>query len=434
MKKVVLIFSLLTAIFTYVSCSKSDPAPADPCAGVTIGVTAAVTNTAPGQSNGVITATATGSSGLTYSMNGGTFQSSGTFSGLAAGSYTISAKNANGCTGSAQFVVGTINPCTGVTITVTGTVANATIANNDGSLTVAATGGTTFTYSINGSTFQSANVFSNLAAGTYTVTAKNETGCTGTAPFTITNPCTGVNITLTATVTTTAAGQSNGSINATATGSTGFTYSLNSGAFQASGLFSNLAAGAYTLTAKNSNGCTGSAQFTVSVTNVCSGVTITVNSTTTAATPCTTNGGISVSVTGGNAPYTYNLNGGAFQSSGIFNNLGAGNYNIIVMDANGCMQSATATVAVGTAGPLFNAVKQVLATNCALSGCHIGPNPQNGLDWTDNCTIAANAARIKARAVDGNPSFMPPYPYSQLSATDKQKIVNWVNAGGQITN
>ena len=39
---------------------------------------------------------------------------------------------------------------------------------------------------------------------------------------------------------------SNGSINATASGSTGFNYSINSGAFQASGNFTNLAAGSYT--------------------------------------------------------------------------------------------------------------------------------------------------------------------------------------------
>lgn len=170
--------------------------------------------------------------------------------------------------------------------------------------------------------------------------------------------CSGISITVTASVTPAAAGAANGAINATGSGSTNFTYSLNGGTFQSNGSFTGLAAGNYSITAKNPNGCTGSAQFTV--------------------------------------------------GSGI--------------------------ACAGTPGPLFTAVKAVLAANCALSGCHVGPNPQNGLDWTNNCMIVDNNARIKARAVDGVPSIMPPLPNAPLSAADKQKIVAWVNAGGQLTN
>lgn len=183
----------------------------------------------------------------------------------------------------------------------------------------------------------------------------------GAAPPTIPPPstgCSGVTITVTASVTGVTAGSSNGIINATGSGSSNFTYSLNGGSFQSSGNFTGLAAGSYTVTAKNSNGCTGSAQFTV----------------------------------------------------------------------------GTALACAGTPGPLFNAVKQVVAANCATSGCHAGPTPQNGLDFTNNCVIVDNSARIKARAVDGIPSVMPPPPNPPLSTADKQKIVAWINAGGQLTN
>jgi hypothetical protein len=438
MKKSLLFSALLLAIFTYLSCSKSNPEPApNPCAGITVGVTGVVVNASTGVNNGSITASATGGSGFTYNLNGGAFQATGAFTGLAAGTYTIVAKNSSGCTGSAQFTVGATNPCAGITVSVTGTVTDATVANNDGSITVAATGGTTYTYSINGGAFQASNIFNGLSAGAYTVTAKTQAGCTGSAVFNVTNPCSGVTVAVTATVTNTQIGLNNGSINAAATGGTGFNFSINSGPFQATGLFSNLAAGNYTITAKNSNGCTGSATFTVNTINPCTGVTITVTNTITSATPCTTpaNGGIAVSATGGTAPYTYNRNGGAFQSSNIFNGLAAGTYSIIAKDANGCTSAAVnATVTNAATGPLFNAVKAVLASNCAISGCHISPNPQNGLDWTIDCTIVANSDRIKARAVDGNPSFMPPAPNPPLSATDKQKIVNWVNAGADITD
>ena len=56
--------------------------------------------------NGSITATATGGSGFTYSINGTTFVNSGSFATLAPGAYTITAKNSNGCTGSKSFTVG----------------------------------------------------------------------------------------------------------------------------------------------------------------------------------------------------------------------------------------------------------------------------------------------------------------------------------------
>jgi len=75
----------------FIACSKGGgtTTPTDPCTGVTIVVSTTVTAADAGVSNGSITATATGSSGFTFSINNGTFQASGTFSNLAAGKYTI---------------------------------------------------------------------------------------------------------------------------------------------------------------------------------------------------------------------------------------------------------------------------------------------------------------------------------------------------------
>jgi uncharacterized membrane protein len=130
----------------------------------------------------------------------------------------------------------------------------------------------------------------------------------------------------------------------------------------------------------------------------------------------------------------YNLNGGSFQSSNIFGALAVGNYTYGVRDLNSCLQTGNATVSQAAAGPLFIAVKAVLATNCAVPGCHSLPTPQNGLDFADDCTIVGQGLRIKARAVDANPSQMPPLPNPALSAVDKQKIVDWINAGGKHNN
>src|SRR6185503_1788849 len=163
--------------------------PTDPCSGVTIIVSGTVTNTSgPGQNNGSISASASGSSGLTFSINGGTSQSSGNFTGLSAGSYTITAKNGSGCSGSATFTVNNGDPCAGLSFTVGGNAVTATpcLSTPNGSITVTTSGGgSSFTYNINNGAFQSSAIFSNLTAGTYTVGAKEAGGCIKNASITI---------------------------------------------------------------------------------------------------------------------------------------------------------------------------------------------------------------------------------------------------------
>jgi hypothetical protein len=74
------------------------------------------------------------------------------------------------------------NPCTGITITASATAGNTSACLNSGSITVTASGSSGLTYSIDGRSFQSSNIFANLAKGTYTVTVKNENGCTKSVP------------------------------------------------------------------------------------------------------------------------------------------------------------------------------------------------------------------------------------------------------------
>ena len=181
-------------------------------------------------------------------------------------------------------------------------------------------------------------------------------GGTDTTPA---NPCAGVTVAVTLTATATDAGASNGSITATATGGSGFTYSINNGAFQASGNFNNLAAGKYTVTAKNSNGCTGSLSSTVVA---------------------------KVATCAGQAP-----------------------------------------------GPLFTAVKAIITTNCAVTGCHNGTQAPN---YTVDCTIVDYADLIKLRAVDqaNTADQMPQPPRMALAQADRDKISAWITAGKRITD
>lgn len=434
--KFIIIFLSLTGLIGFIACNGGgNPPPNNPCSGVTVSVSTTTTNPTAGSSNGSITASATGGSGFTYSINGGSFQSSGAFGNLGAGSYTITAKNSNGCSGTINVTLTAINPCAGVTITVTGTTVNPTTATSaNGSITANASGGTgSFTFSIDGTNFVSTNVFANLGAGNYTITAKDTNGCTGTGNFSLISPCAGITISVSATLShPTTQGGTNGSINTSASGGTGpYNYSLNNGAFQTSGIFNNLMAGNYTITAKDAIGCTGSTTITLTDPDPCATIVITQTINTTAHVPCTgsNNGSITSLASGGLSPYTYSLNNGAFQSSGIFNNLAAGNYTVTAKDANNCLGTANTTVATAPAGPLFTQVRTIIQNNCAISGCHSGTQPP---DFRIDCNIVTNRDRIQARAVNGNPSFMP--PTGALPAVDRQKITDWINAGGQFNN
>lgn len=72
----------------------------------------------------------------------------------------------------------TNDPCAGKTITITTTPDDARTCDDNGKITVSATGSTGFTYKLNSNgTYQSSASFENLKAGDYTVFVKDAAGC-----------------------------------------------------------------------------------------------------------------------------------------------------------------------------------------------------------------------------------------------------------------
>jgi uncharacterized membrane protein len=161
----------------------------------------------------------------------------------------------------------------------------------------------------------------------------------------------------------------------------------------------------------------------------CAGVTINLTATPTDASACLSNGSIVASATGSTG-FTYSINGTTFQASGTFNNVAAGSFTVTAKDANGCTKTANVTVGAGagTAGPLFSAVKALMQANC--QSCHNNTTANGGMNWTVDCNIVANKDRIKVRAVDLG--TMP--PTGPLAQSEKDKITDWINAGGRFTD
>ena len=124
--------------------------------------------------------TLTASGGNSYSWNTGANTQSVDVN--AAGTYTVTVTDANGCTSTAIQTVSVHEAPQMPTFTVT----DYTVCiPPNGSITVNTPTGTGYTYSINGGSSQSSNRFLGLIKGDYTVTVQNEYGCSSSATATV---------------------------------------------------------------------------------------------------------------------------------------------------------------------------------------------------------------------------------------------------------
>lgn len=247
------------------------------------------------------------------------------------------------------------------------------------------------------------------------------------------DPCSLVIINLNSAITSPSApGSGDGKITVTPVGGGSYTFSLNGGIFQPTGTFSNLLPGNYTVMARSADGCVATVSFILlDPSTYCTSANIIVSASSTNNVPCETNtASITVMASGGTPPYTYQLDGGIYQTSNIFNNLSSGSHMLVVKDINGCAGSTASTTGNQVAGPMFTQVKSIIQSHCLY--CHSATSPSGGISYSTDCNIVANKNRIRARAVDGNPSPMP--QTGLIPASERQKIIDWMNAGGTVAN
>ncbi len=281
-----------------------------------------------------------------------------TYSNLCANTYSLNITDNNGCITTPAITSFTISEPTAL-------VPNGNISSNyngqdiscfgaaDGEITASISGGTpSYTYSIDGVNFGPSNIFSNLSAGTYTITYQDANGCDTSEVFTLTNPA-DLSGALSITQQVSCNGVADGSIqfvvNNINTGTPGYQYSIDGGTiFQGSNIFAGLAGGqTHTVIVEDANGCQAFASiflpepsaitFSVSSSNF-NGFGVTCNG--------ATDGQIIIfSPSGGTPNYDYSITGGApFSSTMIHNGLGAGTYAVTVRDASGCTNDTTITI------------------------------------------------------------------------------------------
>jgi hypothetical protein len=273
-----------------------------------------------GMNNGSITVSASGGTGnKTFIWSNGATGS--TISNLAAGNYSVTATDGNGCTATASYTISAPQ-----NIIISGSVNAVTcFGNNDGNILVTATGGTgTKTFSWNNGAIGAG--ISNLAAGTYIVTATDDAGCSAAQSFAVGTPSA---IVLSGNVTDVQCyGANDGIIQLNATGGSG-TLTINwSNGFSGT-LVNNLSAGNYTATATDLAGCSANSTFIV---NEPTAVEINLADFDIACDD--PSGSAIVSPGGGTAPYIVNWSNGAngYESG----NLNTGNYSVTITDNQGC--------------------------------------------------------------------------------------------------
>lgn len=246
--------------------------------------------------------------------------------------------------GATIYSLDTINVIKQAQLPVTATMTPTTCGMNTGTITVTVAGGTgPYTYSLDGGATQSSNVFTNVSAGPHTYFASDAGGCNNTGTITVTAISS-----LTSTITqnpTSCPGVNNGSINITPTAGTApYSYVLDGGTAQPTGVFTNLASGSHTIDFTDANGCTGANTIVV---GAGSSIQATNN---TSGTSCAgqNNGSTTVTPTSGTAPYTFSIDAGPTQATGVFTGLTPGSHTVHITDANGCTGSEFIWVSTGT--------------------------------------------------------------------------------------
>ena len=208
---------------------------------------------------------------------------------------------------------------------------------SDGSITVTGSGGTpVYTYSDNGGVnYQSSSVFSGLAAASYSVYIKDANNCVASYtfnPVTLTEPP--VLAQSDTAITASCINVSDGSVVVTVSGGTPpYLYAINGGSGQTGNVFNNLPAGTYFVNVTDAKGCSNVA--TVVLGNAYA-VTASLVSQSNVSCYGSGDGSVTVQLSGGIPPYSYSINGIAFQASPTFTGLTAGSYTITLHDIRGC--------------------------------------------------------------------------------------------------
>ena len=386
-----------------------------------------------GFSDGGATASATGGT-PPYSYAWSNSAITASITGVVAGTYNVTITDANGCTDNTSV---TITQPTAFTASV---VIDSNVTCNgfsDGGATVSASGGTP-PYSYSWSNTATTASITGVVAGTYNVTVTDANGCTASNSGTITQP---VALVAASVVDSNVScnGFSDGGATASATGGTPpYSYAWSNSATTAS--ITGVVAGTYNVTITDANGCTDNTSVTITQpTAFTASVVIDSNVT------CNgfSDGGATVSASGGTPPYSYSWSNTATTAS--ITGVVAGTYNVTVTDANGCTASNSGTITQ----PVALVAASVVDSNASCNGFSdggatasaTGGTPPYSYSWSNTATTASitgvvagtyNVTITDANGCTGSTSVTITEPVALVAASvvDSNVSCNGFSDGG----
>jgi gliding motility-associated-like protein len=297
-------------------------------------ITAAISTTPSncGDSTGTATVAPNGgNSPYSYLWNP-TAQTGSSAANLAAGTYTCTVMDSTNC---AQPFVVNISNSNGPSVSVISQQNVSCNGGNDGAASIGATGGSppySYTWLPSGGNGSSA---ANLSVGNYTCTVTDSAGCVQPVSIVISQPTA---FTITTSTSPTACSSANGSASVSVSGATSpYYYQWSSGG--SSSTESGLGAGTYSCVITDAAGCT--TDTSVVVTQSQSPIASSMHS----DVSCNggSNGSATALINSGSGPFTYNwLPAGGTNATAT--GLSAGTYTCNVTDANGCNDTAVATI------------------------------------------------------------------------------------------
>ncbi len=305
------------------------------------------------------------------------------------GTYTVTVRDAHNCRTLSTVTIGS-----GGAIAATATHTDVTCnGGTNGTATVNLTGGNgteIYTWTPNVSTGTSAT---GLAGGSYTVDISNG-ACSTQVVIVIAEP-TAVTATE-AHTNITCNGSADGTITLTAGGGTGSLSYVWTPNVSSSASASGLAGGTYSVVVSDVHQCS----TTVSVT-ITEATAIVLQTSTAPASCLLTNGSATVVATGGAGGYAYSWSNGGTTST--ISNIGTGTYTVDVMDASGCI--ATATVNVNSTGVTAMVSSETDATcqggdNGAATVTASGGQAPYTYSWSPTGGTAASATGLSPGAYD----------------------------------
>lgn len=365
-----------------------------------LGITASFTKPLCfGENTGTITIGGIGgTSAYTYAIGTGTYSNNPLFTGITAGTYVLHVKDANNCIKDTTISITQPSP-----LQVTASVVKNICANtNTGKITLTANGGTpTYQYAIGTNAYANSAIFSNLAAGTYTLHVKDANNCIKDTIISIQDSIfVGASVSIT---NISCNGLSNGVVIANGSaGITPYTYAINASTYNLNNVFANLSAGSYTIHVKDINGCIK--DTTVSITAP-PPLSVQVTLTNPLCNGGNT-GSILVTGSGGTPGYSYAYNANTFGPANNFTALLAGNYVLHIIDSKGCTKDTTVSL--------------------------INPSPvQISLTTTPVLCFGDNTGTVTISATGGTPTYTYAFDANPYQASN---ILTGLNAGTHVVH